>query len=84
MDINKREGNLLDYLIMEDLVMLNKGAKPSYATSIRSEVLQMIICNELIKRWIQDWRGSDTPSVFDHKFVRSTMRGLDGQVVGMR
>ena len=40
---------LLDYLVEENLVVLNTGAEPTFVTSSRSEVLDITFCNGLMK-----------------------------------
>ena len=42
-------GELLDYLIEKNLVVLNIGAEPTFVTSNRKEVLNITFCNGLMK-----------------------------------
>ena len=62
-DMNERGKELLNYLVEENLVVLNTGGKPTFVTSNRSEVLDITFCSGLMKGWVHDWRVSVEPSM---------------------
>ncbi|XP_077270665.1 uncharacterized protein LOC143901906 [Temnothorax americanus] len=68
-DTNERGRKLLEFLVATDLEILNKGNEPTFCTTVRREVFDLIICSRQLVREVADWRVSNEPSLSDHRQI---------------
>lgn len=67
-DINRRGEELIQYLVITDLIILNRGKKPTFVNAIRKEILDITLATCGI---------SDTfmETFSDHKLIKFSLRG---------
>lgn len=70
-DTNRREEELLEYLVSTDLEIPNRSNKPTFCTLVRREVLDLTICSRQIVDEVIAWRVSNELSLSDHRIGRS-------------
>lgn len=68
-DINDRGETLNDFLLCNNLQILNLGCEPTFVTRARREVLDVTFASATLARYIQNWRVSDVESLSDHKHI---------------
>ncbi len=73
-DCNARGKSLLEFIISNNLSIDNVGCEPTFITSIRSEVLDITLCNEPLSGLISQWRVSKEPSMSDHRIIRFALK----------
>lgn len=66
---NKRGIALLDYILTNELCILNEGADPTFISNGREEVLDLTICSPLLIPLMKDWHVSPKPSFSDHMHI---------------
>ena len=68
-DINGRGEQLLDFIVEGELLLCNKGNKPTFANAIRQEVLDITLSN--VRGWdlVGNWRVTDEISTSDHLLI---------------
>ncbi|XP_054015994.1 uncharacterized protein LOC128896661 [Hylaeus anthracinus] len=68
-NINNRRRDLLEYISSTDLEILNKGFKPTFATSSRKEVIDLTLGTRVVAQWIREWRVDDDNTLSDHRRI---------------
>ena len=68
-DINNRGESLLDYIVSEELFILNKGAEPTFETINRKEVLDVTLSSNSLTNIIDGWKVFKGESFSDHKRI---------------
>ena len=65
-DNNKRGIDLMDYFLNENLIVVNKGIKPTFRVKNREEVLDITFVSSCVADSIHNWKVSDYESMSDH------------------
>lgn len=75
-DINLRGEQLLQFLLSSDLMILNKGGRPTFGNSAREECIDLTLasCGWLADS-IRSWRVTDEETFSDHKLIRFDLVG---------
>lgn len=68
-DVSTRREYLLDFLLSNNLYILNVGNKPTFTNRLRKEVINITFCTEYINTPITDWRVLDELSLSDHNYI---------------
>ena len=68
-DINNRGEFLLDYVVSEELFILNTGAEPTFETINRKEVLDITLSSNNLTSIIDGWQVYKGESFSDHKRI---------------
>ena len=68
-DTNARGSQVMDFIVVKDLHILNEGNEPTFVTSIRSEVLDLTISSRQLQHKINNWRVSDEITLSDHRLI---------------
>ena len=63
------EGEALEYLAETEIMILNRGHRPTFVTSRAQEVLDLTLVSKSLADVIQGWRVDDKESS-DHKYIR--------------
>ncbi|XP_071051862.1 uncharacterized protein [Onthophagus taurus] len=67
---NERGELLFDYLLGEGLTVNNVGAKPTFVTRNRAEVLDITFSSIILSSKITSWKVSSEPSCSDHRHIQ--------------
>lgn len=78
-DTNKRGEELLQFLAASDLLILNRGRKPTYVNAIREEILDISLATRDISERVRGWRVTDEDTFSDHKLIRFSLEGYAPQ-----
>ena len=62
---------LLDFIMGNELHILNKGTEPSFLDSGRQEVMDITICMKHVMNLVRDWRVFSEPSGSDHRHLKA-------------
>ena len=68
-DINKRGESILDFLLLYNLEIANKGNTPTFMSSRYNSVIDLTITTPSLHNKIKDWRVSDEETLSDHKML---------------
>ncbi|XP_033229049.1 uncharacterized protein LOC117180668 [Belonocnema kinseyi] len=68
-NINDRGRDLIEYLAVTDMEILNRGDTPICQVKNRSEVFDLTLCSERLRSRVVDWRVSNEESLSDHKYI---------------
>jgi hypothetical protein len=68
-DTNQRGIDLLDFFLLENIIVCNSGDKPTFVVKNRSEVLDITFVNHNMINYIKDWKVSDVEALSDHKAI---------------
>ena len=60
----------MEYLAETDIMILNRGHRPTFVTSRAQEVLDLTLVSKSLCDVIQGWRVDDKESFSDHKYIR--------------
>ena len=66
---NKRGIDLLDFFLLENLIVCNVGDKPTFVVKNRSEILDITFVSQNMINYIKDWKVSDVEALSDHKAI---------------
>jgi len=66
---NDRGNALLEYLFTTDLIILNKGTKPTFVAAGRQTVIDITLASSDIASFVTEWRVSDEESLSDHRYI---------------
>lgn len=67
---NHRGEMLYDFLLTNNLVVVNTGNVPTFVTKSRQEVLDITFCTEPIEDRIRNWHVEKDVSMSDHRHIR--------------
>lgn len=68
-NINERGESIFDYLLGSNLLIANKGCKPTFSISNRSEVIDLTLVSDQQPSIVKNWRVSDVASLSDHNLI---------------
>ena len=83
-DINNRSESLLNYIMANGLDIMNRGNRPTFVTSNRQGVIDVMIATLYAGNCIKDWHVTEEVSCSDHRYIRFTVTGIDRSVEGYR
>ena len=69
-DINDRGESLLEFCLVHEVQIVNRGNKPTFANAIREEVLDLTLCDNSVVQQVTNWHVSDEESLSDHRHLR--------------
>ena len=74
-NINSRGEELLDFVVSQNLQILNRGNEPTFVSSCgREEVLDITLISPGLSELITDWEVSDDVSLSDHRHIRFRLK----------
>lgn len=68
-NINPRGKSLCEYLSSTDLIILNKGNKPTFVNRVRKEVIDVTLATQSAAREIAEWKVSNEVTFSDHRWI---------------
>lgn len=68
-DTNSRGEYLYDFLLSNNIMVLNRGVEPTLVTSVRKEVLDLTLASPCLSTKISNWSVSDEASLSDHRHI---------------
>jgi ribonuclease HI len=83
-NINQRGLDICDFLLRNNLKILNKNDEPTFVNSIRCEVLDITICTPFIENKISNWHVSDEITLSDHRCIIFSIRSLKNSNIQFR
>jgi len=78
-NINTSE-SLFNYIKANGLDIMNRGNKPTFITSNRQEVVDIMIATVYAGNFIKDWHVTEEVSCSDHRYIRFTVTGTNRSV----
>jgi hypothetical protein len=69
-NINRRGEYLFEYLITNNVDIINRGNKPTFINAIRREVLDLTLASPHLSSYIKNWHVSEEASLSDHLHIR--------------
>ena len=76
-DTNTRGECILDFLLCNNLVVVNKGTEPTFVVANRKEVLDITIISATHQQLIENWRVSNDCSLSDHRYFEFSFQGIN-------
>jgi ribonuclease HI len=73
-NINSRGVMLTEFLASSDLHVVNRGHKPTFVVSRRSEVIDVTFASSSILHRIQKWWVDDEESSSDHRYIKAIIQ----------
>jgi hypothetical protein len=77
---NNRGECRFNYIMANGLDIMNKGNRPTFVTSKRQEVIDIMIANFDADNFIKNWHVSEEASCSDHIYIRFTVRAIDRSI----
>ncbi|KAL6419491.1 hypothetical protein ACFW04_000801 [Cataglyphis niger] len=74
----------LEYLMVTDLEILNKGNEPTFQNVLRREVLDLILCSRNLIPEIVGWQVSFEPSLSDHRQIAFRLANVKPEAIYKR
>ncbi|XP_014249818.1 uncharacterized protein LOC106666849 [Cimex lectularius] len=74
---NKRGEKLLEFLITNDLSIINKGSEPTFVTNRRPEVIDITLFTRCVSNRIVNWAVSEEISNSDHRHIYMEITQVD-------
>lgn len=76
---NRRGQNVIDYITVEQINILNEGIKPTYSNSWASRntnrtVIDLTLCNNIAREIVNKWHVTDIIQLSDHKAINFTLK----------
>lgn len=68
-DNNKRGESLLEYLLVEGLIIHNQGIEPTFINRIREEVLDITFSTIRASRLLHNWQVAKEDMLSDHRMI---------------
>lgn len=72
-DTNPRGALLLEFLFANNLIILNKGNRPTFADRRREEVLDITFCSVSLAAKISNWEVLQEENLSDHRTISFTL-----------
>ena len=66
---NKKGESLVDYILSNDLHVINTGSKPTFQVKNRSQILDITLASTNMLDHIENWSVTDRITVSDHKQI---------------
>jgi hypothetical protein len=79
-NINNVGESLFNFIMANDLHIMNKGNRPTFVTSNRQEVIYITIVTSYAGNFIKDWHVTEEVSCSDHKYIRFNITGTEHSV----
>lgn len=73
--VNRRGELLTDYLVTTDLMVLNRGGKPTFVNAIRKECIDVTLASCALTDLIHSWRVVDEETFSDHRLIKFNLSG---------
>ncbi|KAI5735212.1 hypothetical protein M8J77_015582 [Diaphorina citri] len=74
-DTNTRGESLLEYIVGNNLTILNQGSRPTFITAVRKEILDLTLCTQHIANSIKGWKVLKETSMADHQYIYFEIEG---------
>lgn len=75
-DINQRGEDLLEYVLTTNLVVLNRGNRPTFENVVRKECIDVtLVSSGWLEESVRFWRVTDDETFSDHKLIRFEIEG---------
>jgi hypothetical protein len=74
--INRGE-TVFNFIMANDLDIMNKGNKPSFVTFNRQEVVDVTVATFYAGNFIEDWHVTEEVSCSDHRYIQFNITGID-------
>lgn len=74
-DVNPRGEELVSFLLNSDLMVLNRGNKPTFVNAIRQECIDLTLVSSDITELVHSWRVTEEITFSDHRLIRFSMKG---------
>lgn len=71
---DKRGEEMQDFVVENDLTILNTGFKPTYCTARSKSFIDLTIVTNFIADEINDWRVDDDLSHSDHNYIKFSIK----------
>jgi ribonuclease HI len=71
---NNRGTALMEYILSENLIILNRGSRPTFINSIREEVIDISLCSPSIAEEISNWHVLQEDSLSDHQIIQFELK----------
>ncbi|XP_076248033.1 uncharacterized protein LOC143187681 [Calliopsis andreniformis] len=81
---NTKAEELMEFILANGLVTLNRGNRHTFETVTRKEVLDVTMCSQSIAGKLKGWRVSSDISFSDHKYIRFEVNAGQQQEILMR
>jgi hypothetical protein len=79
-NINNRGESLFNFIMANDLDMMNKGNRPTFVTCNRQEVTDITIVTFYAGNIIIVWCVTEEVSCLDHRYIQFNITGIDRSV----
>lgn len=70
---NSRGVSLLEFIVSQNLEILNEGNRPTFIDRRREEVIDLTLCSSGLERFIDNWHVSLESSLSDHQPIHFSM-----------
>ncbi|XP_029054859.1 uncharacterized protein LOC114882147 [Osmia bicornis bicornis] len=74
-NINERGTALLEYLTATGLEILNAGSAPTFVTTRRQEVMELIWGSAKVTQVVKDWQVRNEVTLSDHRLITFNLKG---------
>ena len=68
-NINNKGESLFNFIMANDLDIMNKGNRPTFVTCNRQEVIDITIATFYAGNFIKDWHVTEEVSCSDHRYI---------------
>jgi hypothetical protein len=79
-NINNRGESLFNYIIAHGLDIMNKGNRPTFVTTNRQEIIDVMIATFYADNLIKDWHVTEEVSCSDSRYIRFTVMVINHTV----
>nr|XP_023014683.1 uncharacterized protein LOC111504372 [Leptinotarsa decemlineata] len=78
---NERGEHLLQFIVANNLDILNIGNKPTFVNARRSEVIDVTIGTTFVSNYVRKWNVYDEESCLDHRHKNFEIGGIQTSVL---
>ena len=82
--IDRRGEMVLDFIIENDLEILNRGYTPTFLRQNSGTVIDLTLATKDVVNSIENWRVSNVESLSDHRHIRYELVGKDVEIETIR
>lgn len=75
-NINRRGESLFEFIMANNLDIINTGNTPTFVTCVRQEIIDITLATPYISNYIRGWHVSDEESCSDHRYICFNIEGL--------
>ena len=83
-DTNQRGEYILQFLMANNLDIMNRGNNPTFVTGQRQEVLDITITTSYVGNFIKNWHVSEEESCSDHRHIRFEITCIKREITTYR